>query len=102
MPKAKRALCPAPPPLLSPPPNFLRGCRHTLGAVGMDVDKLPSAMQKTVKQAVATSRAQVTIDPVKLIAADGSEIIIDRRAAMVSGTIKAMLAGPGGLKSSHT
>jgi hypothetical protein len=35
------------------------------------------------------------MDPVKLIASDGSEIIIDRRAALVSGTIKSMLAGPG-------
>ena len=35
------------------------------------------------------------MDPVKLIASDGTEVILDRRAAMVSGTIKAMLAGPG-------
>lgn len=39
----------------------------------------------------------VPMDPVKLIAADGSEIILDRRAAMVSGTIKSMLSGPGAL-----
>lgn len=56
---------------------------------------MQAAMQGTVKQAVATSRAQSTMDPVKLIASDGSEIIVDRRAALVSRTIKAMLAGPG-------
>jgi len=32
---------------------------------------------------------------VKLISADGHEFIIDRKAAMVSGTIKSMLSGPG-------
>ncbi len=32
---------------------------------------------------------------VKLISADGHEFIIDRKAAMVSGTIKSMLAAPG-------
>lgn len=35
------------------------------------------------------------MDPVKLIASDGTEIILDRQAAMVSGTIKSMLGGPG-------
>ena len=53
------------------------------------------AMQSTVRAAVATQRAQNSMEPVKLIASDGSEIIIDRKAAMVSGTIKAMLLGPG-------
>jgi len=55
------------------------------------------ALKSTVAQAVATNNANsgITMDPVKLIAADGSEIIVDRRAAMVSGTIKSMLAGPG-------
>merc|ERR1719284_2019303 len=55
------------------------------------------ALTQTVKQAVAQQNASsgVTMDPVKLIACDGSEIILDRRAAMVSGTIKSMLAGPG-------
>ena len=43
----------------------------------------------------AASRAQTSMDPVKLIASDGTEIIIDKRAAMVSGTIKSMLSGPG-------
>uniref|UniRef100_A0A7S2INR4 Elongin-C n=1 Tax=Haptolina brevifila TaxID=156173 RepID=A0A7S2INR4_9EUKA len=52
-------------------------------------------MQSTVKAALASARAQSSMEPVKLIASDGSEIIIDKRAAMVSGTIKAMLAGPG-------
>ena len=53
-------------------------------------------MKKTVQQAVATASAQSqSMDPVKLIAADGSEIVLDRRAAMVSGTIKSMLSGPG-------
>eukprot|EP01090_Pellita_catalonica_P001830 TRINITY_DN1155_c0_g1_i1.p1 TRINITY_DN1155_c0_g1~~TRINITY_DN1155_c0_g1_i1.p1 ORF type:complete len:102 (+),score=16.02 TRINITY_DN1155_c0_g1_i1:78-383(+) len=35
------------------------------------------------------------IDNVKLISADGHEFIVDRKAAMVSGTIKSMLSGPG-------
>jgi len=54
-------------------------------------------LKNAVGQAVATSNAQtgIVMDPVKLIAQDGSEIIVDRRAAMVSGTIKSMLMGPG-------
>ena len=48
-----------------------------------------------VRAAAASARAQSSMDPVKLIASDGTEIIIDRRAALVSGTIKSMLAGPG-------
>lgn len=32
---------------------------------------------------------------VKLISAEGHEFIIDRNAAVVSGTIKSMLQGPG-------
>ena len=59
----------------------------------MDVP-IPS-MQNIVRAAAASARAQSSMDPVKLIASDGSEIIIDRRAALVSGTIKSMLAGPG-------
>jgi len=35
------------------------------------------------------------VDTVKLISAEGHEFIIDRKAAMVSGTIKSMLSGPG-------
>jgi len=61
--------------------------------VAMDVP-IPS-MQNVVRAAAASARAQSSMDPVKLIASDGSEIIIDRRAALVSGTIKSMLAGPG-------
>eukprot|EP01088_Endostelium_zonatum_P007317 TRINITY_DN19545_c0_g1_i1.p1 TRINITY_DN19545_c0_g1~~TRINITY_DN19545_c0_g1_i1.p1 ORF type:complete len:102 (-),score=21.48 TRINITY_DN19545_c0_g1_i1:213-518(-) len=34
-------------------------------------------------------------DTVKLISAEGHEFIIDRKAAMVSGTIRSMLSGPG-------
>jgi len=34
-------------------------------------------------------------DYVKLISADGHEFIVDRKCAMVSGTIKSMLSGPG-------
>lgn len=33
--------------------------------------------------------------PVKLISADGTEFIVERKAAMISGTIKSMLSGPG-------
>eukprot|EP01089_Gocevia_fonbrunei_P014539 TRINITY_DN399_c0_g1_i1.p1 TRINITY_DN399_c0_g1~~TRINITY_DN399_c0_g1_i1.p1 ORF type:complete len:104 (-),score=23.77 TRINITY_DN399_c0_g1_i1:118-429(-) len=35
------------------------------------------------------------IETVKLISAEGHEFIVDRKAAMVSGTIKSMLSGPG-------
>jgi transcription elongation factor B subunit 1 len=52
-------------------------------------------MQSTVKAAIASARAQSSMDPVKIIAADGSEYILDRKVAMVSGAIKAMLSGPG-------
>ena len=52
-------------------------------------------MQNVARAAAAASRAQTSMDPVKLIASDGTEIIIDKRAAMVSGTIKSMLSGPG-------
>jgi len=52
-------------------------------------------MQSLVRAANATARAQGSMEPVTLVANDGTEIIIDRRAAMVSGTIKSMLAGPG-------
>lgn len=54
-----------------------------------------STLKNAVAQAQASARAQSLMDPVKLIASDGSEIILDRRAAMVSGTIKSMLCGPG-------
>ena len=52
-------------------------------------------MQSTVKAALASQKAASSMEPVKLIASDGSEIIIDKRAALVSGTIKSMLNGPG-------
>ena len=55
-----------------------------------------TAMKGLVGAAQANVRAEEeSMDPVKLIASDGTEVILDRRAAMVSGTIKAMLAGPG-------
>ena len=69
------------------------GLSHSRRLGSMDVP-IPT-MQHTVKAALASARAQSSMDPVKLIASDGSEIIIDRRAALVSGTIKSMLAGPG-------
>jgi len=34
-------------------------------------------------------------DTVKLISAEGHEFFVDRKAALVSGTIKSMLSGPG-------
>ena len=58
-------------------------------------------MQMVARAAGASVRAQASMDPVKLIASDGTEIYIDRRAAMVSGTIKAMLAGPGNFQESE-
>ncbi|KAL1514708.1 hypothetical protein AB1Y20_003795 [Prymnesium parvum] len=50
-------------------------------------------LKQTVVQAQASARARNSMDPIKLIASDDSEIILDRRAAMVSGTIKNMLSG---------
>eukprot|EP00276_Gloeochaete_wittrockiana_P013903 CAMPEP_0184331810 /NCGR_PEP_ID=MMETSP1089-20130417/1096_1 /TAXON_ID=38269 ORGANISM="Gloeochaete wittrockiana, Strain SAG46.84" /NCGR_SAMPLE_ID=MMETSP1089 /ASSEMBLY_ACC=CAM_ASM_000445 /LENGTH=105 /DNA_ID=CAMNT_0026654919 /DNA_START=20 /DNA_END=334 /DNA_ORIENTATION=+ len=35
------------------------------------------------------------LDMVKLISADGHTFFVDTKAAMVSGTIKSMLSGPG-------
>jgi transcription elongation factor B subunit 1 len=32
---------------------------------------------------------------IKLVSAEGDEFWVDKRAAMVSGTIKSMLTGPG-------
>jgi transcription elongation factor B subunit 1 len=34
-------------------------------------------------------------ETVKLVSAEGHEFIVDKKAAMVSGTIKSMLSGPG-------
>ena len=48
-----------------------------------------------LKRALAAKAKSAAMDPVKLIASDGTEIILDRQAAMVSGTIKSMLGGPG-------
>lgn len=61
----------------------------------MEITAGQKNVQNTIKAAVASAKAATSMEPVKLIAQDGSEIIIDRRAAMVSGTIKSMLAGPG-------
>ena len=35
------------------------------------------------------------MEVIKLISSDGCEFLVDRKAAIVSGTIKSMLAGPG-------
>eukprot|EP00026_Physarum_polycephalum_P014589 Phypoly_transcript_15122.p1 GENE.Phypoly_transcript_15122~~Phypoly_transcript_15122.p1 ORF type:complete len:101 (+),score=12.06 Phypoly_transcript_15122:114-416(+) len=34
-------------------------------------------------------------ETVKFISADGHEFVVDRKCALVSGTIKSMLSGPG-------
>lgn len=39
---------------------------------------------------------------VKLISSDGHEFIVKREHALTSGTIKAMLSGPGEDKSSYS
>ena len=63
---------------------------------------MSGAMKGVISAATANVRAEEELmDPVKLIASDGTEVILDRRAAMVSGTIKAMLAGPG-VRASHS
>lgn len=36
-------------------------------------------------------------ETVKLISAEGHEFVIDKKAALVSGTIKSMLSGPGNI-----
>ena len=66
------------------------------GGEGSVAAMATTAMKGLVGAAQANVRAEEeSMDPVKLIASDGTEVILDRRAAMVSGTIKAMLAGPG-------
>ncbi|ORZ35043.1 BTB/POZ protein [Catenaria anguillulae PL171] len=40
-------------------------------------------------------------DHVKLVSADGFEFVLDRRCAMASGTIKAMLSSPARFAESH-
>ena len=68
------------------------GARRTGSVAAMAT----TAMKGLVGAAQANVRAEEeSMDPVKLIASDGTEVILDRRAAMVSGTIKAMLSGPG-------
>eukprot|EP00164_Ancoracysta_twista_P000282 GFYU01000398.1.p1 GENE.GFYU01000398.1~~GFYU01000398.1.p1 ORF type:complete len:104 (+),score=41.59 GFYU01000398.1:81-392(+) len=44
--------------------------------------------------------AEETVEYVKLISAEGHEFIIDRKAAMISGTIKSMLSGAGNFAES--
>ena len=56
-----------------------------------------SSLGDAVTLATATARSEQAMDPVKIVAGDGTEIILDRKAALVSGTIKAMLAGAGEL-----
>jgi len=35
------------------------------------------------------------LDTIKLISSDGHQFVVDRKCAMISGTIKSMLSGPG-------
>ena len=51
---------------------------------------LTRARKRAVRSAPRASGPQV-----KLISAEGHEFVIDRNAAVVSGTIKSMLQGPG-------
>ncbi len=44
---------------------------------------------------------ETTVDTVKLISADGHEFVVDRKCALVSGTIKSMLSGPGMRKTNQ-
>lgn len=46
-------------------------------------------------QVMADDKKDDVSGTVKLISADGHEFVIDRKAAMVSGTIRSMLSGPG-------
>lgn len=66
------------------------------GSGGAGLDKI-DANRFYPKQAEAPIE---TPDTVKLISADGFEFIIDRRAAMKSGTIKNMLSSPGTISCS--
>ena len=72
------------------------GCTGGVLLLSLSMTDAPiPMMQSTVRAALASARAQSSMEPVQLIASDGSVIIIDRKAALISGTIKAMLAGPG-------
>jgi len=46
-------------------------------------------------KSVSSNEEDVVFDTVKLISSDGFEFIIDRKCAMISGTIKNMLSSPG-------
>ncbi|ORX57819.1 POZ domain-containing protein [Piromyces finnis] len=46
-------------------------------------------------QSVSSNEENVVFNTVKLISSDGFEFIIDRKCAMISGTIKSMLSSPG-------
>jgi len=46
-------------------------------------------------KSVSSEENEVVFDTVKLISSDGFEFIIDRKCAMISGTIKNMLSSPG-------
>ena len=46
-------------------------------------------------KSVSSNEGEVIFDTVKLISSDGFEFIIDRKCAMISGTIKNMLSSPG-------
>ena len=43
----------------------------------------------------ATAGVISPVETVKLVSSDGFEFVIDRRAAMISGTIRNMLSSPG-------
>eukprot|EP00833_Pecoramyces_ruminatium_P000001 jgi/Orpsp1_1/1174033/evm.model.c7180000048650.1 len=45
-------------------------------------------------KSVSSNDEEVTYNTVKLISSDGFEFIIDRKCAMISGTIKNMLSSP--------
>lgn len=75
---------------LIPLSTILAGTQHTMGDEGKDEERVyggcegPDAMY------------------VKLISSDGHEFIVKRDHALTSGTIKAMLSGPGQFAENET
>jgi len=68
-------------------------------ASNSDRDEKKDRNQKQRKKRMAEVGETRDLDMVKLISADGHTFFVDTKAAMVSGTIKSMLSGPG-LKTS--
>jgi hypothetical protein len=52
-------------------------------------------------EGILDNTKKMTSETVRLISADGHEFIVDKRAALISGTIRAMLGGPSTISFSN-